>query len=517
MKNKMKENYPILLGLLLSLLICIGIFCCYGNQKEISFCDEVYSYTIIDVHGVHLAVRDNKWYTAPEIDKRFSSVEGFNYPAVIEATGWDVHPPVYYLVFKTIAALFPESTSKWLGFGTNLLFFIPFIALLYLGIYRISKSWWMALGFTVLFGIHPGVQGCALLIRMYMLLALCFLAFFFQTWRLWERPEKKLIYAGLGLTVFLGFMTQYYFSVYVVLFSILWGADQLLQGNWRCFLEYFGAMAAAVAVSVLAFPKWIEHIFFGYRGEASFDTLSSWGNFLEELQEAFTTVGEFVFPGHGYLYWILLILMAVLFFTIRNPEMRKTKKFFAMHLAAQIGYYCVIAHVMPTVESRYYWSVILVQGVLLLCMTAYVLKAYGLHEKKQTMAIVLAGAALFMATAAGRAELVPYSGVNYREGRLVVEDYSETPWIYYGEHNWQMHCTAFDFLIPEQIQFVTDLQNFVYDETIEKCSKVVLYAQSEEEVLALAERIREVSGRKAALQKLAERSYNEAYLLEFAE
>lgn len=133
-------------------------------------------------------------------------------------------------------------------------------------------------------------------------------------------------------------------------------------------------------------------------------------------------MGEFVFPGQGYLYWILLILIAVLFFTIRNPEIRKTKTFFAMHLAAQLGYYCIIAHVMPTVESRYYWSVILVQGVLLLCMTAYVLKAYGLHEKKQTMAIVLAGAALFTATAAGRAELVPYSGVNYREWRLVMED-----------------------------------------------------------------------------------------------
>lgn len=64
---------------------------------------------------------------------------------------------------------------------------------------------------------------------------------------------------------------------------------------------------------------------------------------------------------------------------------------------------------------------------------------------------------------------------------------------------------------------MTDLQTFAYDETLEKASKVVLYAQSEEEALALTERIREVSGREADLQKLAERSYNEAYLLEFAE
>ena len=78
MKNslsKIKENYKVLLGALTVLVVCLGIFFYYGQKKEIMFCDEVYSYTVANVHGVHIAVRDNKWYTAAEMDKRFSSIE----------------------------------------------------------------------------------------------------------------------------------------------------------------------------------------------------------------------------------------------------------------------------------------------------------------------------------------------------------------------------------------------------------------------------------------------------------
>lgn len=513
MKDKIKDYYRVLAGLLTALVICTGIFCYYGAQKEVTFCDEVYSYTIIDVHGVHIAVRDNKWYTAPEMDKRFSSAEGFHYRDVIEATGWDVHPPVYYLVFKTVAAMFPQSTSKWLGFGTNLLFFIPFLILMYAGLYQISKKVWLSLAFTVLYGILPGVQGCALLIRMYMLLALWLFLFFLQTWRLEERPEKKGTYLALGVTTFLGFMTQYYFSVYAVLFSVFWGIDRLRRKEWKQMTAYLGVMIGAVAASTVVFPKWITHIFFGDKGEASISTLNSWGAFGKEIRSAFSTIGEFVFPGYGAFYWLILIGITIFFVRISAPQMKKIKKIFLMHLAAQLLYYCVVAHVMPTVESRYFWSVILVQCVMLIFMLVYVLKSYALTEKKQVLAVAVGLTFLYTATASMRIELVPYNGIVYKEGRLTMEQYSEIPWLYYGERNWQMHCTAFDCLIPEHLMFITDLQTLVYDETMQNSRALVLYAQSEEAIGELAARLEEISGYQCKVEKLADRPYNYAYLM----
>lgn len=513
--SKVKANYQIILGAAIALMICVGIFCYYGNQKEIIFCDEVYSYTIIDVHGVHIAVRDNKWYTAPEMDKRFSSIEGFNYGAVVEATGWDVHPPLYYLLFKTVAAMFPESTSKWLGFGTNLLFFVPFLILVYLGMNQILKRPWISMALTIMLGIHPGVLGCALLIRMYMLLALWLLAFFWLTCILCRQPQKKMLYIALGFTTFLGFMTQYYFSIYVVLFSLFWAVDNLRQKKWKQIAAYMGSMITAVAAATLVFPQWIQHIFFGDKGEASISTLNSWIDLREEIQSAFSIVGEFVVPQYGYVYWGVLIIVTILFLRIKNPEIKSIKKYVLMHLATQILYDCIIAHVMPTAESRYFWSVILVQCVTLLFMLAYTLKYYGMTEKRGITAACLVIASLYLATASERIQLVPYNGVSYKEGRLTMEQYAQIPWIYYGERNWQMHCTAFDCLIPEHIMFITDLSTLVYDEMMQNNQEIILYAQSEDNIINLADRLEEISGSACEVKKLADRPFNYAYLLTF--
>ena len=65
--QKIKVNYQIILALIIALAVGTGAFCYYGNEKEISFCDEVYSYTIIN-HGIGLNVRDNRWYADGEMD-----------------------------------------------------------------------------------------------------------------------------------------------------------------------------------------------------------------------------------------------------------------------------------------------------------------------------------------------------------------------------------------------------------------------------------------------------------------
>lgn len=510
---KIKENYLLFLGLILSLFIAVGAFCYYGNEKEIIFCDEVYTYTIVN-HGIGLNVRDNRWYEDGEMDYRLNSSSGYyGYKEAIEITGQDVHPPVYYLVFKTFSMLFPNSTSKWIGFAANLVAYIPMLALLYWAIWKISKKVWVATLLTILFGTHPGVLGYALLIRMYFWLAFWLFLFFLQTKKMYSAKETNWkMYIVLGAITFLGFMTQYYFAVYVVFFSLLWGIDRLIHGKWKQIFAYFATMISAVGLSTWFFPQWIHHIFFGYKGEDSFATLNSWDNYLEELKQTFHIVATYVFEN-GRIYWIAFFVIIGLFFTLRDSQLKTIKKHYMMHIAAQILYYCIVAHVMPSVEQRYFVSVILVQLITLLLMLTHVFVHYKLSERK-LVAVGLAGVALVAVMyLPDYTDDFPYSGYKYKEGRLTVEEYADIPWVYYGERDWEMHCTAFDVLIPNQLMYIRDLSTLTYDEVLQSSSEIVVYTKTEDEINAFVQKMNEVSGLEWQCNYLAERAFNDAYLI----
>lgn len=514
MKNhwlNMKMNYKVIIGMMTALIVCLGVFFYYGEKKEIMFCDEVYSYTVANVHGVHIAVRDNKWYTAEEMHKRFSSLEGYNFKDVVIGTGNDVSPPIYYCSLKAMAATFPTSTSKWIGLGTNLFFFIPFLMLLYWGIWKITKKPWLALSLTVLLGVNQGMQGIALLIRMYMLFVLCMLIFYMQTEKLNRNCGKIGIYIGLAVNTFVGFMTHYYFAMYVALFSVFFLAEKLWQKNWKQFFAYLAAMIGAVAAATIYFPQWIRHFFGSDKGNTSITALTDWSGLGNEVFKAFKQIGNFIFHGHAWLYWILLIVISVLFFMIKEKELKEIKKNCAMHLMAQMAYYCVVAHVMPSPEERYYWAVVILQCITVLWMLAYILKYYGLLEKKKITAVILMGSAVYALLFPLRIQQVPYIGVEYKEGRLIMEQYSDTPWIIYGEKDWVLHCPAFDFLIPEQIMFHTDTSTMVYDQNIVDRGAFVLYVRSQEHLNEVISKLKELYGEICTVEKLAERPYNDAY------
>lgn len=509
----MTKKRSFILGLVVTLFVCLGIFFYYGEKKEIMFCDEVYTYTMANVHSVQLAVRDNKWYQAWEMDKRLCAVDGYNFKDVMIGAAWDISPPLYYTSFKAVAATFPDSASKWLGFGTNLFFFVPLLVLLYVGLEKITKKLWLALAGTILLGVNQGMQGVALLIRMYMMLVLSMQIFFMLTGKLYQKQVKIWTYIGLGAVTFVGFMTHYYFAIYVALFSAFFMLYKLLQKNWKQTAAYLASMVSAVGVSTAFFPAWIPQIFSSDKGSSSIDAMNDWSAIGEEVLEALKDVGEFIFTDKAWLYWLLLIIISVLFFTIKDSELIDVKRNFGFHLVTQMIYYCLVAHVMPSPEPRYYWAVVIIQCITALYMLAYSLKHYGMLEKKIVIGILLGITAIYTAFFLERMEDVPYHGADFKEGRLIMEGYEKTPWIIYGEKDWVLHCTAFDFLIPEQLMFITDASTLGYDEVLRNSEEIVLYVRAEEDLEATIEQLTQVSGNTYSYRLLAERSYNDAYLV----
>ena len=127
--------------------------------------------------------------------------------------------------------------------------------------------------------------------------------------------------------------------------------------------------------------------------------------------------------------------------------------------------------------------------------------------------MILGVTAVYAAMFPQRMKDVPYHGAEYKEGRLIMEEYADTPWIIYGDKDWVLHCAAFDFLIPEQIMFHTDTSTMVYDEMLKERGEFVLYVRSEEHLSEVTEKMKELYAVECSVEKLAERPYNDAYLI----
>ena len=106
----------------------------FCTQKQGFHEDEFYTYySTSRTNGFY--VEDGKWMDRDEYRNEFVVLPGerFQYGLVKQVQSWDVHPPMYYWVFHTVASLVPGAFSKWTGLSVNLFFHgINLILLTYL-------------------------------------------------------------------------------------------------------------------------------------------------------------------------------------------------------------------------------------------------------------------------------------------------------------------------------------------------------------------------------------------------
>ena len=123
---------------LLILVLCAGVFCLFGARKEGLFIDEIYSYGLSNSdHAPYLSdlkggeMRD-ALFTRQELD-RYLTVDGDGFAAgsVYYNQTKDVHPPLYYWVMNFVSSLVPGSSSKWIGLGVNLFFYLLTLIVLF--------------------------------------------------------------------------------------------------------------------------------------------------------------------------------------------------------------------------------------------------------------------------------------------------------------------------------------------------------------------------------------------------
>ena len=325
-----------LFGILLVLQVIAAL--CFCMKKTGFHYDEYYSYYSSNV-TMGLVPTDREWKPGSEIYNEFAVLPGeqFDFGTVVRMQTYDVHPPFYYLLLHGVCSLTPGIFSKWSGLGLNLFFFIGSWMLLALLAWRMAGAGreegeqeeaadrrfrqLAVLGIILLFGFNPAVYSGIILVRMYMLLGFWVLA---ATWlhvrSLQERKRGWRFFVPLAVVVYLGFLTHYYFAVYLFFlaaameFYLLFEtAEHRTWGQkWKDCILYAAVVIGSLVAAVLSYPACLGHIFRGYRGTeamgAFFDPGNTWGrlNFFVGL------LNEYAFGG---LLFVLILVLAVLAIT----------------------------------------------------------------------------------------------------------------------------------------------------------------------------------------------------------
>lgn len=322
MKNpfRRKENSVFIIVMGIVLLLQLAALFYYGGRKAGFHEDELYTYYSTN-KTAGLFVSDRAWMERDELRNDFVVLPGeqFRYGVVKQMQSWDVHPPLYYYIFHTVCSLFPGVFDKWLGISVNMAAYIVCYMLLAYCAYTAAgrkeaqKGRFLAF-FTCLFwGFGAAVISGVLFIRMYQWLTLFVLLCMALHLRALKKNDFGPVHflLPLGITVFLGFLTQYYYIV----FHFFLGAGICLyflkKKRIRELLSYGAACALGLLSAILYYPASLSHIFRGYRGAEAVSEFGDMSNTWGRLRFFCGLFDDYVMNKTLSAWILLLCLLAV--------------------------------------------------------------------------------------------------------------------------------------------------------------------------------------------------------------
>lgn len=371
MSRKRKQQYILVMAVLLLLQLAVLLY--YGGRKAGFHEDELYTYYSSN-KTAGLFVNDRQWTQGEELRNDFVVLEGegFRYDVVWQMQSWDVHPPLYYFLFHTICSLFPGVFSKWLGIAVNLIAYAGSYILLAYSVYTAVRCGGLAeqgaacgaergaeegrekkaviLSFlTCLFwGFSGAVISGVMFIRMYQLLTFFVLlclslhlqAVFKQDFRI------RSFLLPLALTVFLGFLTQYYYIIFHFFLGAGFCFYLLRKKKIRELLSYAAACAIGLLAALIYYPPALSHIFRGYRGTEAVSEFGDASNTLDRLRFFWGLFDDYVMNDTLSIWILILALLAVTIGYLKKrgklPD-RKINPAATLILFAAAGYFFTVS------------------------------------------------------------------------------------------------------------------------------------------------------------------------------
>lgn len=303
-----------------------------------------------------------------------SKTNRFNYASVYYNQRGDVHPPLFYLALHTVCSFFPGVFSKWFGLLLNAAYVLLALWVLFRMVSKHLGGEKVALLVVAVYGLSGGFVSTAIFIRMYALLTLMML------WcldvHLDLAKNEYVITKKLGRrlvpSILLGYLTHYYFVLFVLTLAMIMTIRMLLRKKWKCALQYVITTALTGVLGILVWPFSIRHVFGGYRGQSSIAALKQNGFNLFRTRFMGGFVLDDLFGGWRWVAVLLLIIMVVAigWLCVKNAkgflgEMPWGKT--AMLLFPAMLYGWAVTQSAPFLDKRYVLSLYPFCFLLMIC------------------------------------------------------------------------------------------------------------------------------------------------------
>ena len=277
----------------------------------------------------------------------------FNYFSVYYNQAKDVHPPLFYFLVHFISSLFYGTFSKYIIFTLNLIFFIGTLIVINKIMKKLNHNN-LSIPTMILYGASIGCISTVMFQRMYMMLTFFSILYLYLTIK-FVKDDFKLNNKWLWIvTILFGFLTQYYFVVYIVILFILLSVYLLLTKQYKKWFNYLSVHIIPAIIGIIFYPFSIEDIFFSYRGIGS--TEGHTKTLIESIYYYFDQIYK-LFGLKNLLIILIVLLIITLGYKVIKKQLHKIKKEQLLNviilLVPILVYILIMAKIAPFLGENY--------------------------------------------------------------------------------------------------------------------------------------------------------------------
>lgn len=312
----------------------------------------------------------------------------FNYFSVYYNQSRDVHPPLFYFLVHFTSTLFYNQFSKYIIFALNLLFFIGTLITIKKIMNKLNHKE-LTIPTMILYGASMGAISTVMFQRMYMMLTFFSILYLYYIIKFIKDNFKIKDKFFFVLTIICGFLTQYYFCIYIVLIFLILAIYLLVNKQFKKCWNFFKPHILAAIIGILFYPFCIEDIFFSYRGIGSTDNKTN--TFLENLQY----YGEQIinlFSLQNIFIILIAILIIVLIYKIIKKQLPKIQRQDKLNLTVIILpiiiFIVIVSKIAPFLGENYTSRYIMLLFPIIAIASFYII-SFIFNNKKTLFIITL--------------------------------------------------------------------------------------------------------------------------------
>lgn len=353
--------YGVLFAVMFVAALLVAIYYC--NLKTGFHVDELWTFGLSNsFYFPHIFWENNmdaNWMDPTFIQSYLTVDTGhvFRFDSVLYNLSNDAHPPLYFFIIHTVCSLFPNEFSKWFGLVPNLCFYSLSLVFLFKLSYKVFQSKPVALILMALWAFCPIALNLVTYIRMYLLLVTLALAFLDALFDMFNASfANRSVYFRLFVISLLGFLTHFYFYIYLFFVSCFFTIYFWARKGWRFSFKYGVTIVLSVCLSFIIFPPALSNMF----GNHYVESASSQSGVMVLLRRIWQFLGsssvDLFFGSRLLLIACFCLSIALCFYLLWNKKINREHPesiYIVLLFNSSLVFYVTACYVSPFTSSRY--------------------------------------------------------------------------------------------------------------------------------------------------------------------